>query len=148
MPYGARGEAPANGAAALVPVSVPADAGAPAAAMPPAIPETEIQVRLRPSGLAIAGEHLHMALLRRFYAAHNNEPVWNTRQAQAGALLQAVLRAGQHGLDPELFHAAALKDPAALPPIDRDLLLSDAFLGYADALARGAVPVELRMDDD
>ena len=148
VPYGARAEAPANGTAALVPVSVPADAGVPAAAPPPAVPETEIQARLRPSGLAIAGEHLHMALLRRFYAAHNNEPVWNTRQAQSSALLQAVLRAGEHGLDPDLFHAAALKDPAALPPIDRDLLLSDAFLGYADALARGAVPVELRMDDE
>ncbi len=148
VPYGARAEAPANGTAALVPISVPADAGVPAAAPPPAVPETEIQARLRPSGLAIAGEHLHMALLRRFYAAHNNEPVWNTRQAQSSALLQAVLRAGEHGLDPDLFHAAALKDPAALPPIDRDLLLSDAFLGYADALARGAVPVELRMDDE
>ena len=148
VPYGARAQAPATSAAALVPVSVPADAGVPATATPPAAPETEIQIRLRPSGLAIAGEHLHMALLRRFYAAHSNEPVWNTRQAQASALLQAVLRAGEHGLDPELFHAAALKDPAALPPIDRDLLLSDAFLGYADALARGAVPVELRMDDE
>ena len=148
VPYGARAEAPAHGTAALVPVSVPADAGVPAAAPPPAVPETEIQARLRPSGLAIAGEHLHMALLRRFYAAHNNEPVWNTRQAQSSALLQVVLRAGEHGLDPDLFHAAALKDPAALPPIDRDLLLSDAFLGYADALARGAVPVELRMDDE
>src|SRR5205823_12060702 len=96
----------------------------------------------------IGGEHLHMALLRRFYAAHNYEPVWNTRQAQATALLQTVQRAGEHGLDPELFHAAALRDPAALPPTDRDILLSDAFLAYADALARGVLPVEQRMDDE
>src|SRR5258705_9843 len=76
------------------------------------------------------------------------EPVWIPRQSQATALLQVVLRAGEHGLDPELFHVIALKDPAALPPIDRDLLLSDAFLAYADALARGVLPVELRMDDE
>ena len=36
----------------------------------------------------------------------------------------------------------------SLSPIDRDLLLSDAFLGYADALARGAVPIEARYDDE
>src|SRR3981081_2212252 len=83
----------------------------------------------------------------RWSQSHKAEPVCNPRQALSSALVQAVLRAGEHGLDPDLFHAAALKDPAALPPIDRDLLLSDAFLGYADALARGAVPVELRMDD-
>ena len=29
-----------------------------------------------------------------------------------------------------------------------ELLLSDAFLSYADALARGAVPVERRRDDE
>src|SRR5947208_2474305 len=96
----------------------------------------------------MAGESLHGALLRRFYASHNYEPVWNTWQAQANALLRAVQRAGEHGLDPDLFHAAVLRDPAALPPIDRDLLLSDAFLAYADALARGVLPVEQRMDDE
>jgi murein L,D-transpeptidase YcbB/YkuD len=143
--YGAYAQAPANGPA-LMPVALPSDAGVPAAAPP--VPDTEIKVRLDRSGLAIAGEHLHVGLLRRFYAAHGYEPVWNTREAQAKALLQAVLRAGEHGLDPELFHATALRDPAALPPIDRDLLLSDAFLAYADALARGVLPVEQRMDDE
>jgi len=146
LPYDARAQAPANGAPALTPVSLPADPGVPAAA--PTVPDTEIKVRLDRSGLAIAGEHLHVGLLRRFYAAYGYEPVWNTRQAQANALMQAVLRAGEHGLDPELFHAAVLKDSAALPPIDRDLLLSDAFLAYADALARGVLPAELRMDDE
>jgi len=145
-PYGVRAEAPVSASTPLTPVSLPSDAGVPAAA--PAVPDTEIKVRLDRSGLAIAGEHLHIALLRRFYAAHGYEPVWDTRKAQANALLQAVQRAGEHGLDPELFHVSALRDPAALPTIDRDLLLSDAFLAYADALARGVLPVELRMDDE
>ena len=58
------------------------------------------------------------------------------------------LRAGDHGLAPELFHANLLRSPATLPPLDRELLLSDAFLSYADALARGVMPVERRRDDE
>jgi L,D-transpeptidase YcbB len=97
--------------------------------------------------LVVAGERLNAGLLRRFYARHDFEPVWTTRQAQADSLMEAVLRAGDQGLDPELFHANLLRNRAALPPLDRELLLSDAFLSYADALARGAVPVERRRDD-
>ena len=63
-------------------------------------------------------------------------------------LRDAVLRAADHGLDPGLFHATALATTAALSPVERDLLLSDAFLSYADALARGAMPIEERPDDE
>src|SRR6266550_3224357 len=69
---------------------------------------------------AVAGEHLHVALLRRFYAAHNYEPVWDSHQAQATALTPAITRAGEHGLDPELFHATALRNAASLPATERD----------------------------
>jgi murein L,D-transpeptidase YcbB/YkuD len=149
MPQPGQAQTPATGSAALTPVALPSDAGVPTVApAAPAVPMTEIQTRLERSGVAVGGEHLHVALLRRFYAAHNYEPVWDSRQAQVSALLQAVSRAGEHGLDPELFHAAALRNPTMLSPIDRDLLLSDAFLSYADALARGVLPVELRMDDE
>jgi L,D-transpeptidase YcbB len=127
----------------------PATSALPATATAPAVPDTEIKIRLDSSaGAVVAGERLHTALLRRFYAAHNYEPVWAARQPIANALLNTVMRAGEHGLDPELFHAALLRDPASLPPIDRDLLLSDAFLAYADALARGVLPVESRLDDE
>ncbi|MBV9757814.1 MAG: L,D-transpeptidase family protein, partial [Alphaproteobacteria bacterium] len=98
--------------------------------------------------LVVAGERLNAGLLRRFYARHGFEPVWTTRQTQADSLVDAVLRAGDHGLAPKLFHASLLRQTATLPPLDRELLLSDAFLGYADALARGAVPVERRPDDE
>ncbi|WP_158925232.1 L,D-transpeptidase family protein [Acidisphaera sp. S103] len=98
--------------------------------------------------LAIAGQHLNVALLRRFYARHDFEPVWTTRQDQANSLLNGVLHAGDQGLDPALFHTDLLRHEAALQPLDRELLLSDAFLSYADALARGAVPVERRRDDE
>ena len=98
--------------------------------------------------LVVAGEHLNAGLLRRFYARHGFEPVWTTRRDQANALMEAVLRAGDQGLDPELFHAAKLRHAATLSPLEREVLLSDAFLSYADALARGAVPVERRRDDE
>jgi murein L,D-transpeptidase YcbB/YkuD len=75
--------------------------------------------------------------------------VWDHYAAVAHALWQAVLRARSQGLDPNLFHAAVLAGrSAALSPAERDLMLSDAFLSYADALARGAVPVEARADDE
>jgi L,D-transpeptidase YcbB len=98
--------------------------------------------------LVVAGERLNVGLLRRFYAGHGFEPIWTTRQAQAESLVNAVLRAGDHGLAPELFHANLLRQTATLPPLDRELLVSDAFLSYADALARGAMPVERRTDDE
>jgi len=98
--------------------------------------------------LVVAGQRLNVGLLRRFYAGHGFAPIWTTQQAQANSLVNAVLRAGDHGLDPELFHANLLRQTATLPPLDRELLVSDAFLSYADALARGAMPVERRTDDE
>ncbi len=113
-------------------------------------PRADTALRNRIDGgppLFVAGEMLDVALLQRFYVRHGFEPVWTTRHTQANSLVDAVLRSGDQGLDPELFHAALLRRRATLPPLDRDLLLSDAFLSYADALARGAVPLERRRDD-
>ncbi|HVH73563.1 MAG TPA: L,D-transpeptidase family protein [Stellaceae bacterium] len=110
--------------------------------------DTEIGKLIDSTSLVIAGQRLNVGLLRRFYARHGFEPVWTTRQAQANALVNAVLRAGRQGLSPDLFHANQLRQITRLPPLDRELLLSDAFLSYADALARGAVPVERRSDDE
>jgi murein L,D-transpeptidase YcbB/YkuD len=98
--------------------------------------------------LVVGGEQLNAGLLRRFYARHGFEPVWTTRQAQANSLTNAVFRAGDQGLNPELFHADLLRRGAALPTLDLELLQSDAFLSYASALAYGAVPVERRRDDE
>src|SRR5262249_14787574 len=109
---------------------------------------TEIRARLYGADLQVAGVRLNRPLLWRFYAAYGFEPVWTGRQREAASLSNAVLRADEHGLDPNLFHASLIVRAAALSPVDRDLLLSDAFLAYADALARGAVPIEKRRHDD
>jgi murein L,D-transpeptidase YcbB/YkuD len=127
-------------------VPAPAEAAPAPVAVPVASPirdRTDSAADLR-----IGGEKMHTALLRQFYAAHDFQSVWEGRKLQAEALLRAVARAGDHGLDPELFHAGLLRKLPTLSPIDRDLLLSDAFLAYADALARGAVPIEARYDDE
>lgn len=100
------------------------------------------------SELAVAGEGLDVGLLRRFYARRGFQRVWTTRRAQAESLVDAVLRADEHGLDPELFHASLLRRRATFPPLRRELLLSDAVLSYAHALAFGAVPVERRRDGE
>ena len=111
----------------------------------------ELKARLDSTGkLAVAGERLHGWLLRRFYAAHGYQTVWDGRPGEAGRLLRdVVMRAADHALDPGLFHSTALTERAStLSLVERDLLLSDAFLSYADALARGAMPIEERMDDE
>jgi len=141
-------EVPGSGANLLLPASLQPGDTAPAT-IAPGGDDSDIRNRIESaSGLLVAGEKLHGALLRQFYAAHNFAPVWPTHPAQAQALTNLVLRAGEHGLDPDLFHGALLRNMAALAPIERELVLSDAFLAYADALARGAVPIENRMDDE
>lgn len=92
----------------------------------------------------VAGEPLDGALLRRFYARRGFQPVWAGRPEQAAALANAVLQAGDHGLDPEMFHGGLLRRAAAFPPAHRELLVSHAVLTYAKALAAGAVPVARR----
>lgn len=143
----------AGGASALA--AALALAGCSTDPMPEAVrvltPQTNTDLRDLVDGareLVVSGAHLNVELLRRFYARHDFVPVWTTRRAQADALMAAVLRASDQGLNPELFHATQLRQGATLPPLERDLSLSDAFLTYADALARGAVPVERRRDDE
>ena len=110
----------------------------------------ELKARLdAPGSLVIAGERIHLALLRRFYIAHGYQTVWDTRPIEANRLRDAVLRVGNHGLDPGLFHGALLGERGqSLSPVERDLALSDAFLSYADALSRGVLPIEQRLDDE
>jgi L,D-transpeptidase YcbB len=146
----------------LSPAAVPEESspaaipGAPDPETPTADPipfsgNIELKTRLDgPGKLTIAGEQMHGALLRRFYIVHGYQTVWDAHPAEMNRLRDAVLRAGDHGLDPGLFHSVAAfgGHGRALSPVERDLLLSDAFLSYADALSRGAMPIEDRADDE
>lgn len=129
-------------------VAAPGDTGAVFAPAQPVVAGGEIAARLQASTIQVGGEPVHAALLRRFYEFHGFAPIWPGREAAAAALWAAVQRAGQHGLDPNAFHARLLANPAALSATDRDLLLSDAVVAYADALANGAMPLASRLDDE
>jgi murein L,D-transpeptidase YcbB/YkuD len=129
-------------------------AGSEPSAAPPSEPpfagNPELKARLDlPGKLTVAGERMHEQLLRRFYAAHGYQTIWTGRSTEASQLWNAVQRTGDQGLDPSLFHSTAIIERGpALSPVERDLLLSDAFLSYADALSRGAMPIEDRADDE
>lgn len=114
----------------------------------PQPPEELILLRAGGPAPMVEGAPLDRAMLRRFYARRGFALVWATRPAQAEALAQAVQRAGDHGLDPELFHASLLDRRGSFSPARRDLLLSHAFLTYADALAFGALPASRRLDTE
>ena len=96
------------------------------------------------SDLVVGGETLDGAALRQFYALRQFLPVWPTRQAKADDLAALVLRAGDHGLDPDMFRAGLLRRREGMQPLHRELLLTDAVLAYAGALAHGAVPADKR----
>jgi L,D-transpeptidase YcbB len=139
---------PGEDASTAGPVAPEPNAGSPN--VTPFLGNPELKARLdAPGKLVVAGERMHDQLLRRFYTAHGYQTVWTSRMAEAGHLLNAVQHAGDQGLDPGLFHSSVITERGlALSPIERDLLLSDAFLSYADALSRGAMPIEDRADDE
>ena len=132
------------------PPAPPVDINTTPPTLTPFAGDTAIEDRLDPaSHVMIAGERLHEHLVRRFYAAHGWQTAWDRHSDVAAALGAEVLRADRQGLDPAAFHALSLGGRGrALSAIDRDLLLSDAILSYADALAQGAVPVGDRPDDE
>lgn len=91
----------------------------------------------------------------RFYAAREFRPAWagvEGLRPEARDLAAAAAGAATHGLRPEDYHAAALGrpwDPAAGPAAgaELDLLLTDAFLTYADHLSGGRVlPQQVEAD--
>jgi murein L,D-transpeptidase YcbB/YkuD len=84
-------------------------------------------------GLRLDGRPLDRAALLHVYQAHDFAPLWVTEPKREAALLQALGGAAEHGLDPTAFAVPATR------PERRELLLTDAFLRYATALARGRV---------
>jgi L,D-transpeptidase YcbB len=139
---------PGENAAASAPDVAEPESGSPDA--PVFVGNSELRARLdAPGKLRVAGERLHDKLVRHFYEVHGYQTIWDQHPAEASRLWKGVMRAGEHGLDPHLFHAAILGERApSLTLIERDLVLSDAFLSYADALSRGAIPIEDRLDDE
>ena len=144
--------AAADGAepAAVLPAPVAPETGPALPEAPPFYGNVELKARLdAPGRLMIAGERMHLGLLRRFYTAHGYQLVWDTHGAEMSRLRDAVLRADAHALDPALFHAPALVNRlSALSEVERDLLVSELNgrrtvllathdLGYVAEVAQG-----------
>jgi L,D-transpeptidase YcbB len=92
--------------------------------------------------LEIGGVSLDRARLAIAYDRRSFAPVWDARPQMAAALFAAIGDAGREGLDPEDFGLSALQAAlggGGMTPADRDLLLSDRFLAYAQALGQGRV---------
>lgn len=81
--------------------------------------------------LIVAGRALDKATLNAVYQAHGYQPVWT--QLRELSFVAALEAAPSQGLDASAYTVGAKK------PVARELLLTDAFLRYASALARGRV---------
>ncbi len=91
--------------------------------------------------LEAGGLRLNRELLTAAYQARDFAPVW-VAPGMSEALIAAISHADREGMDPEIFDVAALKSAltsSALTPLARELLLTDRFLVYAQALAQGRV---------
>src|SRR5262249_1800516 len=89
--------------------------------------------------LESAGFKLNREVLTSAYRVRDFEPVW-TAPEMADAFAGALGDANREGLDPERFDLSTLKSAlagSALTPVDRELLLSDRFLAYAQVMAQG-----------
>ena len=144
-------EVPPDAAAPVIAVPAPATPVGPAIAPPHvrmpapvlAVPKIAPPAAATPEAVAIAaalqgGEPLVLAgraldkpTLNAIYQARGYQPVWSEPRQQS--YRRAVAEAASQGLDPASFSVAAAQ------PVARELLLSDAFLRYASALARGRV---------
>ncbi|HYL32604.1 MAG TPA: L,D-transpeptidase family protein [Stellaceae bacterium] len=88
----------------------------------------------RSSTIELAGRSIRTGMLNRFYATRDYQPVWIPERRSE--LAAALADAPSQGLDPGAF-AVPQADAAAT-----EILLSDAFMRYALALAHGLVTMD------
>ena len=86
------------------------------------------------STIELAGRSVETGTLTPFYAARDYQPVWTTERRNE--LTAALADAPSQGLDPGAF-TVPQADAAAT-----EILLSDAFMRYAVALAHGLVTMD------
>ena len=106
-------------------------------------PDVEIAQRLAvPGPLAVEGILLDRAALLAVYQSRQNRPIWAGYPGWPAALETAIAASDRDGIPPESLGLASLQralGDQALGSADRDLLLTDRFLAYGAALARGRV---------
>lgn len=91
-----------------------------------------IEAALQGSGaLVLEGRMLERAMFRSLYQERDFQPIWSEQRTESFS--NALEEAASHGLDADAYRVSS----GSL--VQRELLLSDAFLRYASALARGRV---------
>ncbi|MBC8412446.1 L,D-transpeptidase family protein [bacterium] len=110
---------------------------------------------------SLGGEPLYVkSMLKRFYSRRNHKPAWISEEGQfsdAELLIQTIEEVSIHGLVPEYYHLAALRDlmkerkgPGPVSPelvVELDLLLTDAFLMLGCHFSAGCVdPVTIEAE--
>ncbi|HLJ64943.1 MAG TPA: peptidoglycan-binding protein, partial [Stellaceae bacterium] len=99
--------------------------------------DAELQDLLKGEGpLLLAGRLLDRPLLTTLYERRGFLPLWDAERREG--LRRAIAEGASHGLDPADYALPDFPDPAEVSPA-HELLLTDAFLRYARALAQGRV---------
>jgi murein L,D-transpeptidase YcbB/YkuD len=70
-----------------------------------------------------------------FYDSRGGGCAWD--EENGAALISVVQAAGDHGLDPRLFHAELLTKKTDMGAAERDVLMTDAATKFASAMLRG-----------
>lgn len=100
------------------------------------------------AALRSAGVGVDFGATGAFYEVNGGPCAWD--DASAAIMISYIGAAGEHGLDPRLFHADEIGDETRQFGV-RDILLTDAALKYAGALTRGLsapeTPAEERAAD-
>ena len=123
---------PATAAPRATPPRLAPATAAPRPAPAPGSPEAAIQTALSSDEpLVLAGRSLDKTALHALYDSRGFQPVWN--EARQESFRRALEDAASHGLDARSYEVKTTQAPA------RELLLTDAFVRYAAALARGQV---------
>jgi L,D-transpeptidase YcbB len=105
----------------------------------------QIAARLQASPpLTVKGLVLNRVLLAKVYQQRADGPIWVGHADWTISLEKALAEADTEAIAPDTLGQIALHnalaDPA-LPPAERDLILTDRFLTYAAILARGRVDI-------
>src|SRR6185437_10387130 len=121
---------PSGAAPTVVMPKAPSTASYPAPAA--GTPAAAIYTALSGSNsLVLGGRALDQATLITLYGPRGFQPIWT--EARQNSFHRALDKADSHGLDAHSFAVTTTQ------PASRELLLTDAFLRYAAALARGRV---------
>jgi L,D-transpeptidase YcbB len=123
---------PAAAPATVAPKIAPSPTMTARPAPTPGTPEAAIANALAGSDpLVLAGRALDRAALNGLYAPRGFQPIWTA--VRQDSFRRALDEAESHGLDAHSFAVSTTQ------PASRELLLTDAYLRYAAALARGRV---------